>query len=108
MCGTATNNPILINLGDGLAHSATLLNKPDGLVRHFTLVNQAYFSPAYVDTFLITIKQLMQPTVYPYGSYWYRADCLAISSAATYLLAPYPCELSLPVLCQYDYTHFVA
>lgn len=106
-CGITTQNPIVWNLGDNLNHGGTMLNIADGLVRVYTLLNTNVFSSTHYVTVFIDMMMQLDPT--QLGSQWFRTDCLAVSSVTgQYRLSPYPCQFSLPVLCQYDYTHYVA
>ena len=103
-CGTQTQSPLLLNIGTGVYSGGTFLNIPDGLARLYTLTNRNKFGFAYAEMFayysvMFDVSQL--------GTFWYKADCLAVDPV-TNILAAYPCELSLNYICQFDFTQYCA
>lgn len=109
-----TANPLMIQLGDNQNHYATAVGANNGLVQLDQLLNRTAFpSKAYSEGYgrsmvALDVSDLGTPTSSPLtGPYhWYYANCLAVLPPTGFLV-PYPCEFSLPPICQYDFTQFV-
>jgi hypothetical protein len=100
-CSVKTINPMVVDVGDNQYHGGTMLtNIHDGLIQMYALSTNPNYGPLYAK-----INAWFDITMF--NEYWFFTDCLAVD-AQSYILAPYPCYLSLNTLCQFNWTPFCA